>query len=76
MVRQNQSVATTLKKMFEPKTKSLGKSQSYLFPSIMHHAFGVFKHFLPPKLEKVCRIRIKFQTVLAVLAEKKEEVAY
>jgi hypothetical protein len=38
-----------------------------LFPSIMHHALGVFKHFLPPKLEKVCRIGVEFQTVLAVL---------
>ena len=49
---------------------------AYLLPSVVHHALCVFEHFLPPKLEKVRRIGVEFQAVLAVLPGKNKEVAY
>ena len=44
--------------------------KAYLLPSVVHHALCVFEHFLFPKLEKVRRIGVEFQAVLAVLPER------
>ena len=46
-------------------------SKSYLFASVMHHSLRVFEHFLSPKLEKVSRISVEFQAVLAILAVRR-----
>ena len=46
-------------------------TKSYLFASVMHHSLRVFEHFLSPKLEKVSRISVEFQAVLAILAVRR-----
>ena len=50
-----------------PRANHEDAGKAYLLPSVVHHALCVFEHFLLPKLEKVRRIGVEFQAVLAVL---------
>lgn len=38
-----------------------------LLPTVMHHAFSILQHFLPPEVEEVIRICVELQTIFTII---------